>query len=455
MYSYNRKLILFIILLYGIHGSLALFHDLEVDKFVITGENIEKLDQKDLPFSYHNPSSSLVEEIYAQKGVKDPVPNTQDFFLGEVQNNPVIQNLQFELTSRCNERCIHCYIPNAKKDSVTDMPISKVKSIIDEFAQMGGLSVTLSGGEVLLHPYLKEIISYCRQKDLKISILSNLIALSDDLVSTLKTSNIALIQVSLYSMDPAIHDSITQVKGSWIKTKSAIEKLVKANIPVQISCPSMKANKKGYANVTKYARDLKIKCQTDYIMMAQADLDTSNLVNRLSLEESKEVIRDIVLNDYDYREKTLTQIPPSEEMLLDFEGFKQQPVCGVGFDNCCITANGDVYPCAGWQDYVLGNVFKSSLQEIWNESERVKFLRTIREESFPECLRCEARDYCSRCLVRNYNESNGDMFKINRHFCEIAFLTKKIVEEELGPDIERREKLLLQRLNNEQKSHTD
>lgn len=162
------------------------------------------------------------------------------------------------------------------------MPISKVKSIIDEFAQMGGLSVTLSGGEVLLHPYLKEIISYCRQKDLKISILSNLIALSDDLVSTLKTSNIALIQVSLYSMDPAIHDSITQVKGSWIKTKSAIEKLVKANIPVQLSCPLMKANKKGYANVTKYARDLKIKCQTDYILMAQADLDTSNLVNNAS-----------------------------------------------------------------------------------------------------------------------------------------------------------------------------
>lgn len=44
-------------------------------------------------------------------------------------------------------------------------------------------------------------------------------------------------------MDPAIHDSITQVKGSWIKTKSAIEKLAKANIPVQISCPLMKANR--------------------------------------------------------------------------------------------------------------------------------------------------------------------------------------------------------------------
>lgn len=36
---------------------------------------------------------------------------------------------------------------------------------------------------------------------------------------------------------------------------------------------------------------------------------------------------------------------------------------------------------------------------------------------------------CARCLVRNYNESGGDMFAVNHHFCEVAFLNKKIVEE--------------------------
>lgn len=33
------------------------------------------------------------------------------------------------------------------------------------------------------------------------------------------------------------------------------------------------------------------------------------------------------------------------------------------------------------------------------------------------------------CLVRNFNESNGDMFKINDHFCKVAFVTKRLVEE--------------------------
>ena len=41
------------------------------------------------------------------------------------------------------------------------------------------------------------------------------------------------------------------------------------------------------------------------------------------------------------------------------------------------------------------------------------------------------------CLVRNYNESNGDMFKINKHFCEVAFLNKKIVEEYKLKDYEK------------------
>ena len=62
-------------------------------------------------------------------------------------------------------------------------------------------------------------------------------------------------------------------------------------------------------------------------------------------------------------------------------------------------------------------------------NEKIKELRTITESSFPQCLECEAFDFCARCLVRNYNESNGDMFKINPVFCEEAFLLKRLAEE--------------------------
>ena len=364
--------------------------DLEAAKFIVMGNTFEEVEQKDTSFTYSVEVPFTATDDFSQP-TKDRVKeNTQEFFLEEVQGRPLISSLQFELSSRCNERCIHCYIPNGKKNTGFDMPLAKVKGILDEFAEMGGIHVTLSGGEAFLHKDLLEICKYCREKDLKISILSNLISLKDEQIPVLKEVNLSLIQTSLYSMNPEIHDKITTVKGSFEKTKAAIEKLVAADIPVQISCPLMKANKDGYADVLKYAQKLKIKAQTDYIMMAQANLDTSNLANRLSLEETEKVLRDIFEYDLEYQAITLNLKPKDEERKFDKERFLKEPVCGVGYDNCCITANGDVYPCAGWQEYVLGNVYKQSLKEIWENSERVKYLRKITNASFPKCADCEA-----------------------------------------------------------------
>jgi radical SAM protein with 4Fe4S-binding SPASM domain len=400
---------------------------LERDGFVVMGDTIEDLDSKDLVFSYKLDNPKTFTNDYYQVTDEFVTENTQDFFLKKVQGKPLIDTLQFELSSRCNERCIHCYIPNEKKNHGFDMPIKKVEEILDEFAAMGGIHVTLSGGEVFLHKDLIQIAKYCKEKDLIISILSNLISLKDEYIQPLKDLNISIIQVSLYSMDPAIHDYITTVKGSFEKTKMAIEKLVRADIPVQISCPIMKANRLGYGEVLDYAHSLKIKAQTDFIMMARSDLNTDNLANRLSLDETEHLLRDILDHNVTYREESLLHASSVKDN--SSETFKKQPVCGVGYNNCCIAANGDVYPCAGWQSYVLGNVYKESLQEIWENSQRLKELRKITQSSFPQCLECDARDYCARCLVRNYNESGGDMFKINKHFCEVAFLNKRLVEE--------------------------
>ena len=383
--------------------------DLASDHFLVIGETVEELDANDQSFTYaiDNPKTFAVD--FTQETKEKVSENTQDFFLEEVQGRPLISSLQFELSSRCNERCIHCYIPNGKKNEGFDMPLQKVKSILDEFADMGGLHVTLSGGEAFLHKDLMEICRYCREKDLKISILSNLISLKEEQIPTLKEVNLSLIQTSLYSMDPAIHDFITTVPGSHAKTKAAIELLVKNDIPVQISCPIMKANRKGYAEVLEYAKGLKIKAQTDYIMMAQADFDTNNLANRISIEETEELLRDI------------KQYSRSSEHDHGRDcGFFR--VCHFGEKHIqewrCERNQGTGRSSPA--DFCKGKLRKSP---------KVKELRKITQASFPQCLECEARDYCARCLVRNYNESGGDMFKINEHFCKVAFLNKRLIEE--------------------------
>lgn len=405
---------------------LEFTNDLAAHKFVVLGETTDELDSQDLDFSYSMENPKTLADDFTQKTNENPSKTTQDFLLQHDIKTPRLAGLQFELTSRCNERCIHCYIPNGKKNAGFDLSFEKFKYIIDQYAEMGGICVTLSGGEALMNKDILRIMRYCREKDLQISLLTNLIALSDEEVVVMRDVNVSLVQVSLYSMDANLHDMITTVKGSYEKTKNAIEKLHAANIPVQISCPVMKANKDGYDEVMRYAQSLRMKSQTDYIMMAQADLDTGNLANRLSLKETEKVIRDIIDFDVDYKETILEQEPLSS---IPLEEFCEMPLCGAGVNDLCITVNGDVYPCAGWQDFVVGNVFKQSLKDIWENSPKLAEVRKIRQKDFPKCLTCDARDYCNMCLVRNYNESGGNMFKINQHFCDVAFLTKRLVEE--------------------------
>ena len=401
--------------------------DLEKHLFLVTGSTVVECDNKDVEFSYSLGNMKNKLRDFTQETDDDVPETTLDYMLSADKKKPHLKSIQFELTSRCNERCIHCYIPNAKKNQCSDMTYEQVCHIIDQFADMGGLHVTLSGGEVFLHKDIIRILQYCRKKDLQICILSNLVALKDVQIPFIKAVNVSYIQASLYSMDPEIHDKITTLKGSHKKTKEAIEKLVAADIPVQISCPLMKANRDGYKEILKYAHSLQIKAFTDYIMMAEADFNTENLQNRLSIKETEKVIRDIIEFDIDYSEWVKKQRPYLEN--LDKEKYAKKPLCGVGINSFCIAENGDIYPCPGWQSMIIGNIRQQSLKQIWSESEALAKLRNITHGDFPQCLECEARNYCSMCIQRNFNENNGDMFKINKHFCEVAFLTKKLHEE--------------------------
>lgn len=274
------------------HDFLDFVKELEYHQFVVTGENIEELNKKDTSFSYENSKKCINNSSVSIDN--ETLLSTQDFLLKHDRKHPRLSSLQFELSTRCNERCIHCYIPNYKKNEGKDLSFEKFKYILDQFVEMGGFEVIFSGGEALLNKEIHRMLHYSREKDLQINILSNLIALKDEDVTLLKEVNPSLIQVSLYSMNPLIHDEITTVKGSFDKTKSSIEKLHTANIPIQISCPIMKANKDGYDAVMKYAQKLKVKCQTDYIMMAQTDMNVGNLSNRLTIEETERIIRDII-----------------------------------------------------------------------------------------------------------------------------------------------------------------
>ncbi len=401
---------------------------LEEDLFIITGKDSTDLDKKEPRFCYEtNPYGfkSRTKSYWDPakiRGIFDSQSTLEEY----CKSNPTLIDLQFELTSRCNERCRHCYLPVARLAKTLESDL--VLDILDQMREMGTLSVSFSGGEPMLHPDLPLFLRRARENDFSIAVLSNGTALTDNLANELAEARLAYIQFSVYSTIPEEHDYITRIPGSHTLTMQAIEKLMARQVPVQISCPTMKSNYKNFKKVLQWGLGLGLKTYTDYIMMARADCTDDNLAERLEKAEIEKLLKDIIEHDESYRDALDERI---DLINLQLPSLQQsgRSVCGVGRSTLCLGSNGYYFPCAGWQGMQLGNAYQQTLKDVWFESPKLTMLRKVTWDSFPECMVCNYSDYCAMCMVRNFNEGNGDLFKISQHFCNVAAINKKIGDE--------------------------
>jgi len=391
---------------------------LERDGFIVSGKTLEECNEKDTRFSYKIIEPEIKKDF--SPTIMHPEKSTQDFLEEYFKGKPQLTNLHIEITSKCNERCIHCYIPH--DDKVSNIEPDLFYDVLKQCKNMRLLHLTLSGGEPMLHKNFCDFLRKCKEYDFSVNVLSNLTLLDDEIIKEMKTNPLLGVQVSLYSMNSNIHDEITQMKGSCVKTKNAILKLIENDIPLQISCPIMKQNKNCYDEVIKWAKKHKIHVGDDYVIIAKYNHTIQNLSCRLSINEIKEVINDRVANDAKY----LEQMEKEAEKKKNIKS--NDIVCSICHSSICIADNGNVYPCAGWQDYVVGNVKETSLNNIWNNSEKVQYLRDLRKKDFPKCIQCIDKEFCTMCMVRNANENpKGDPLVVNEFFCNITKLNRQIL----------------------------
>ena len=54
-----------------------------------------------------------------------------------------------------------------------------------------------------------------------------------------------------------------------------------------------------------------------------------------------------------------------------------------------IDSNGDVSLCRDYHDYIIGNIRRDSVAEMWNNEKAVRFRKSISTEGLmPVCRRC-------------------------------------------------------------------
>lgn len=293
--------------------------------------------------------------------------------------------------------------------------------ILEQCREMNLLHLTISGGEPMLHRNFIDFLRKCNEYNFSVNVLSNLTMLNDAILAEMKKNHLLGVQTSLYSMDAKIHDSITQQVGSFEKTKSGILKLLENDIPLQISCPLLKQNVNSYMDVVKWGKKHDVNVGADYVIIGQYNCDTQNLQNRLSLEDISEILKQRTITDPQYLNKITADAEKKEKMRPgDF-------VCSVCNSSICIAENGNVYPCAGWQGFVVGNIVESSLYNIWNYSKKIQYLRNLKRKDFPKCLQCPDNQFCTMCMVRNANENPaGNPLEVNEFFCNIAKMNREL-----------------------------
>lgn len=341
------------------------------------------------------------------------------------KTNEFLKSIHIEVASACNERCVHCYIPHENKTSFMDSEL--FYKIIESGRKMNIIHVTLSGGEPLIHKNIIGFLEKCRKMDLSVNVLSNLTTLNDEIIIEMKKNRLLSVQTSVYSMDAKVHDSITNLSGSLEKTIKGLEKLSAEGIPVQISCPITKENRENFVDVIKWGKGHNIAVAVEPIIFASYDHTGRNLSNRLSLKEIEKAI-ELELNE-GYAD-SLNEIAKEKESFTESD-----PICSICRYSLCISAIGDVYSCVGWENNILGNLKNQSLQNIWENSERIKYLRQIKRKEFPKCISCEDRGYCNVCMMRNSNENkDGDAFKIEDFHCSVAKIIHKKVRMYCGKD---------------------
>src|ERR1700704_5188953 len=84
--------------------------------------------------------------------------------------NGIPISVHFDLTYRCNERCVHCYLDH---DNHGELTTAECIAVMEDLARAGTLFLTFSGGEIFLRPDLYEILAAARRLHFDISLKTN------------------------------------------------------------------------------------------------------------------------------------------------------------------------------------------------------------------------------------------------------------------------------------------
>ena len=316
-------------------------------------------------------------------------------------------SVQLDLTYRCNERCVHCYLDH---DDHGEMTTAEIKHLLGDMADAGVFILTFSGGEIFLRKDFFELLECARELTFCVKLKTNAVLIRQREAARLRDLGVESIQVSIYSHRPEVHDAVTKIPGSLRRSLDAIRFLKSHGLKLVIANVLMTENMHDYHGVRALADELGVDCTLDPTVTPMMNGDRSVLKLNAGEDALRRLFRDerFVGNAQEF---CALPSPPDENSL-------QSVPCSAGHTACYVSPYGDVYPCVQFP-LPCGNVRRQKFVDIWRNSEQLREVRSIRLKDMPGCSKCVHGSTCPRCPGLAFME--GDMRGPSTADCEKSF----------------------------------
>lgn len=316
--------------------------------------------------------------------------------------------VSWELTSACNFTCKHCRAANnLSRKKVENLPWDKYKKVIDDLAENQISLLGITGGEPTLFPYFQDIVRYAKHQKIVITIYTNASNISEEVACNLSKclTKDDLIHVSLDGGVEEDNDA-QRGKGTFKRTIRGLAALAKYSLPIRLTIVPTIYNINNIDKIIDIAMKYNVK-EVSAVPLMSAGRANEKLRpdNNLLFKKEIAVLRKLekcVNIKYEGGIFGPVCVYSKYPELLKNVNFPQAfandlRVCDAGTKQLFIDAQGNCFPCnlfASSEEFMLGNVFDTSISEIWQNKKLSIFKKGIEMED-EKCKKCKLWSLCN------------------------------------------------------------
>jgi radical SAM protein with 4Fe4S-binding SPASM domain len=319
----------------------------------------------------------------------------------------------WEITRRCNLRCIHCENQSGPC-SPRELSPERIHRVARELVELGCQDVDVTGGEPLLHPQWDELCRGFASLGLRTAIITNGILLDQERLDRAIDAGVGAIALSLDGLQ-ATHDRIRLRPGSgpspWSETVAAIERVLPHIETIVITA----VNRFNLAELPAL-RDHLIalgvrRWQVQLVMPLGRALDVAGSFVLLpaDLENLTAFLVDARASSKALRIDVSDTIGYFTERELGLRGSPNGPSlwmgCQAGIRAVAITYDGRVRGCSAMPpEFDAGDLHDETLTTIWNDAERFAYSTRFDAANLTgACGRCKVGPLCrAGCTTMAY-----------------------------------------------------